>query len=114
MQQVVDLQNDTSFTSLGIELLSISPDSVAAWQQEGARLGITLPTLSDEGNRVANQYGVMRWGMATNEPGHTFVLVDAEGTVAWVRDYGAPEHGGAMYVPPGEISSQLEEVLTGS
>ena len=98
---------------MGIELLSISPDPISAWKQEGARLGITLPTLSDAGNRVANEYGVMQWGMPTNEPGHTFVLVDAQGKVAWVRDYGAPEHGGAMYVPPEEITSQLEESLRG-
>ena len=96
---------------MGIELLSISPDPISAWKQEGASLGITLLTLSDAGNHVASEYGVMQWGMPTNEPGHTFVLVDAQGKVAWVRDYGAPEHGGAMYVPPDEITSQLEESL---
>ncbi len=36
-----------------------------------------------------------------------------DGRIAWLRDYGAPEHGGAMYVPPDEIASQLEEHLKG-
>jgi peroxiredoxin len=103
MQQVVDLQNSKDFQTLGVELLSISPDSVESWAKEGSSMGIHTSTLSDEGNRVANAYGVMQWGMASAEPGHTFVLVDREGRVSWIRDYGAPEHGGVMYVSPKEL-----------
>ncbi len=114
MQQVVDLQNDNGFKSTGVELLSISPDPISAWKKEGNSLGITLATLEDDGNRVANAYGVMQWGMPSNEPGHTFVLVDGRGNVAWVRDYGAPEHGGAMFVPPDEITTQLDKMLANS
>jgi len=111
MQQVVDLQNNRRFRATGVELLSISPDSVSAWRDEGEQYGLTLPTLSDEGNRVANAYGVMQWGMPSGEPGHTFLLVDADGTVAWFRDYGAPEHGGAMYEPPDQLTPLIEEQL---
>jgi peroxiredoxin len=109
MQQVVDLQGDQEFRSTHITLLSISPDPVSAWQQEGDDLGITLATLSDDGNTVANEYGVMQWGMPTGEPGHTFVLIDANGKVAWIRDYGAPEHGGVMYVPPDQLLRDLQQ-----
>jgi hypothetical protein len=49
----------------------------------------------------------MRWAMGT-EPGHTFVLVDTKGRVAWVRDYGGPEHGGPMYVSPNDLVPLLE------
>jgi peroxiredoxin len=114
MQQVVDLQDDKRFQSMHVQLLGISPDSVGAWKQAAGELGITLPTLSDSKNRVANEYGVMQWGMPTGEPGHTFVLVDAQGTVAWVRDYGAPEHGGAMYVAPSELDPLIQEHLEGA
>jgi peroxiredoxin len=65
--------------------------------------------LSDEGNRVADRFGVMRWAAATGEPGHTFVLVDEAGQVAWLQDYGAPEHGGIMYVLPREIVRIVDE-----
>ncbi|MFL5799232.1 MAG: peroxiredoxin family protein [Actinomycetota bacterium] len=106
MQQVVDLQNDKAFQRLDIELLSISPDSVSDWKQTVTEMGIHLPVLSDDGNRVAGMYGVMRWRMG-NEPGHTFVLVDREGRVAWLHDYGAPEHGGLMYVEPGKIIREV-------
>jgi len=49
--------------------------------------------------------------MATNEPGHTFFLVGRDGKIAWLRDYGAPEHGGAMYVAPDQLVSQVAEEL---
>jgi peroxiredoxin len=113
MQQVVDLQNDPRFRALGVQLLSISPDPVGAWQREGEKLGITEPMLSDAGNRVWFRYGSSSWMMPTSEPGHTFILVDAKGRVAWVRDYGATEHGGAMYVAPKEVVQQLADHLGG-
>lgn len=46
-----------------------------------------------KGTVVAALYDVMKWQAATGEPGHTFVLVDEAGKIAWVKDYGAPEHG---------------------
>jgi len=107
MQQVVDLQNSKAFGKLGVELLALSPDSVEAWQKEGAALAVTVPMLSDAGDAVWMKYGTPGWMMPTNELGHTFVLVDADGKIAWLRDCGAPEHGGAMYVPPDQLVSQL-------
>lgn len=112
MQQVVDLQSDETFKKLGVQLLAISPDPVTAWRQDGGALGITVPMLSDQGNAVWGKYGIPSWMMA-GEPGHTFFLFGGDGRIAWLRDYGAPEHGGAMYVPPDEIASQLVEHLTG-
>ena len=111
---MVDLQGDKGFRSTGVELLSIAVDPAAEWRKAGADLGIQLPMLSDEGNSVATEYGVMRWAMAGVEPGHTFVLVDSDGRVAWVRDYGAPENGGAMYVTPKEVVDQIAAALAPS
>ena len=111
MKQVVDLQNNKRFQSLGVELLSISPDSLTDWKNSAAAMKIRTPVLSDAGNKVAERYGVMRWAMATGEPGHTFVLVDERGRVRWIRDYGAPENGGLMYVFPRELLKELETHL---
>ena len=113
MQQVVDLQNDPAFRALGVDLLSVAVDPPEVWRGEAEPLGITEPLLSDEGNRVATTYGVMRWRMPSNKPGHTFVLVDAAGRIAWIRDYGAPENGGLMYVPPEDLVPLLEARLGG-
>ena len=110
MQQVVDLQDDEEFRSLDIELLSISPDPLEFWELEAEKFEIDLPVLSDPDNKVANKYGVMEWAVGS-EPGHTFVLVDQFGEIAWLRDYGAPENGGLMYVDPGDLVVELRKQL---
>jgi peroxiredoxin len=103
--QVVDLQNSEEFQALDVELLSIAPDPPEAWRDAADDYGIDEATLvlSDVENDTANAYDVMRWKAATGEPGHTFILVDERGKIAWIRDYGALEHGGIMYVAPDEI-----------
>ncbi|MGH2590832.1 MAG: peroxiredoxin family protein, partial [Actinomycetota bacterium] len=99
----------------GDRLLTLPEDSttwrVEAWVAEAEANGIDLPLLSDAGNSIATEYGVMRWKMPSNEPGHTFVLVDGDGRIAWIRDYGAPENGGLMYVPVADLVSALREQL---
>ena len=106
---MVDLQKSESFQALDVQLLSIAPDSATAWRDDGEQYGIRDygGVLSDEDNTVANRYDVMRWQAATGEPGHTFILVDESGTVAWVKDYGALENGGRMYIPPEEFVKEL-------
>ena len=113
MQQVVDLQSDDAFQELDVESLAVSPDPVSAWRQEGDALGITVPMLSGLGTTTWMKYGTPGWMMATGEPGYTFFLVSDDGEISWLRDYGAPEHGGAMYVASDEIASRLEGHVTG-
>ena len=110
MQQVVDLPKNKEFQRLGVQLLSISPDSIPDWKKQVSGLHITTPVLSDAGNRVARTYGVMQWRMG-NEPGHTFVLIDEQGRVSWVRDYGGSEHGMLMYVAPDKLVPEIRAHL---
>jgi peroxiredoxin len=114
MLQVVDLHSDRKFQQLDIELLSISPDPLDAWREGIEEYDIESPVLSDEGNRVAEDYGVMQWMAPSGEPGHTFVLVDEAGIIRWVRDYGAPQNGGLMYVLPEELMKELVPVVSRS
>jgi peroxiredoxin len=107
----VDLQKSEGFRKLGVTMLSISPDSTSDWAAQAEELGITTPTLSDADNRVAARYDVLQWAAATGEPGHTFILVDEGGTVRWIRDYGAPENGGLMYVPPEQLVPEIADHL---
>jgi peroxiredoxin len=73
-------------------------------------LGIDrVPLLSDSDHSVSQAYDVLQWAVASGEPGHTFVLVKADGTIGWVRDYGAPENGGLMYVPVPDLVQQVSE-----
>lgn len=113
----MDLQEDRKFEGSGVELLSISPDHPDSWSQVEEEFGLETPLLSDPRNGIAARYGVMRWRVPPHapvesaEPGHTFVLVDEAGKVAWIRDYGAQENGGLMYVPPDEILEEIEPLV---
>jgi peroxiredoxin len=113
----VDLQRSGELRKVGVQLLSVSPDPPEAWRQAATELGIVTPVLTDTGNEVATRYGVMRWRMPptadvdSSEPGHTFVLVDERGRVAWVQDYGAAENGGLMYVEPRRLLPPIRASL---
>ena len=114
MQQIVDLQNSPAFQALGVALVSIATDSQAELAAGVREYGITTPLLSDADKQVSENYGVLKWAMPSGEPGHTFVLVNTDGTIVWVRDYGAPENGGLMYVPVDELIQEVQTHLNKS
>lgn len=113
----MDLQESGEFQDLDVELLSIAPDHPDNWRVVQQEYDLQTPLLTDARNEIATRYGVMRWRVPRDapiesaEPGHTFVLVDAEGRVSWLRDYGAQENGGLMYVPPDDIIAEIEPML---
>ena len=111
MQQVVDLEGSPEFQTLGVQLLSISTDAPAQLAAAAQEFGVASPLLSDEGAKVTDAYGASQWAMPSGEPGHTFVLVGIDGTIKWMRDYGAPQNGGLMYVPVEQLLQELEPVL---
>lgn len=77
---------------------------------------VDSPLLTDEENAVAAEYGVMEWRVPQTadidsaEPGHTFVLIDERGVIEWIRDYGAPQNGGIMYVFPDALIRDMPAV----
>lgn len=113
MQQVVDLQNDPNFQALNVQLLSVAFDSAAEQLGGMAEFGISdVPMLVDSSHEVAKAYDVLKWAVASGEPGHTFILVNAEGKIAWIRDYGAPNLADrTMYVPVNDLVSQIKANL---
>jgi peroxiredoxin len=112
--QVVDLLEDPAFQKLDVELVSIAPDPLESWREDGAEYGLKdfSTVVTDRGNEVAARYDVLKWRHpVTGEPGHTFILVNEEGRIEWIRDYGAPEHGGIMYVVPDALLGELRPHL---
>jgi hypothetical protein len=50
--------------------------------------------------------------VGTGEPGHTFILVGADGRVAWMQDYGAPDNPDrTMYVPLAELTEKVGKAV---
>ena len=111
MQQIVDLQNDPAFQSLDVGFLSIAFDTPAELSQVAMEYGTQIPLLTDEDQTVSKVFDVLQWAVASGEPGHTFVLVDENGKVVWVQDYGAPENRGVMYVPVDELVMEIKNHL---
>lgn len=111
MKQIVDLQNSSEFQALNVQVISVARDSVAEMAPEVARLGITsVPVLSDPDLSVAAKYDVLKWAMANGEPSHTFVLVDRDGKIVWIKDYGAPDNPDrTMYVEVPELVRYVRE-----
>lgn len=109
----MDLQSDRRFQHASLEIIGIAIDPPDAWAREARSWNIRLPLLSDPGARVSQSYGVMRWAVGA-EPGHTFVLVDEEDRIRWLRDYGAPENGGLMYVEPSDIYRAISPFVSGT
>ena len=108
MQQIVDLQTDSEFQALDVAFVSIAFDSPSELATGAMQYGIEgVPLTTDADEKVSETYDVLKWAVASGEPGHTFVLVDQDGKVVWIRDYGAPENGGVMYVPPSDLTQQI-------
>ena len=105
MKQIVDLQNSPQFEKLDVQLVSIAKDSITEMAVEADALGIvTVPVLSDPDLVVTGAYDVLQWAMDSGEPSHTFVLLDEEGKIVWVKDYGAPDNPNrTMYVEVSEL-----------
>jgi peroxiredoxin len=110
MQQIVDLEASPDYQALNVPLISIAFDPPEILAAAGVEYGVgATPLLTDTDRSVSEGYDVLQWAVATGEPGHTFILVDARGKVAWIRDYGVVES--SMYVDPTEIANQVQESL---
>lgn len=112
-QQIEDIERDIAqFTDTGVDqVVAISIDGLAAQARHAQQRGITLPVLADEDRRVSQAYDALSYGMMNGAtPGHSFVLVGPDGVIRWRADYGGPPDY-TMYVPNGEILSELGPVI---
>ena len=65
-----------SFQQTDVALISIAFDSMAEQQQAAREYGISVPMVIDADHRISEAYDVLKWAVASGEPGHTFILVD--------------------------------------
>lgn len=108
----MDLQNSDEFKAMGVEIVSIARDAATEQESASQELGIKVPMLVDANGQVATEYGVMKYAMTNGEPSHTFVLVNAAGDIAWLKDYGAPENPDrTMYVEVLELYREVKNAL---
>ena len=101
--QIANLQSDPALAKAGVRLVSVSTDSPSTLSAAARQYGITTPMLSDSSTQMSSDYGMLgRGGMGhPSADGHAFMLLDAQGKIAWQQSYSQ------MYVPPGEVVGAL-------
>jgi peroxiredoxin len=86
--QMADLEdNAAKLSASGLSVVPIVVNPVDQVRAEMDRFGLTTPFLIDADRSVSDAYGVVGTGMHADLPGHSFVLVDASGRIAWRGDY---------------------------
>jgi peroxiredoxin len=71
----------------GLQLVPVMVDRADWVAREAVRFGITTPILIDESRQVSEAYGMLGVYGHSDRPSHSFALVRADGTVAWVKHY---------------------------
>ena len=93
-------------------IVSVALDPAADQLDAKLGLGIQAPMGVDADSSVSELYDVLQWAIGSGEPGHTFILVDKEGKIRWIRDYGAPDLAErTMYVEVDEMVQQVRDSL---
>lgn len=86
--QMRDLEQNA--TKLSADELTVLPIVVNPADQVRSvldRFGLRTPFLIDADKSVSDAYDVLGTGMHENLPGHSFILVDGSGRIAWRGDY---------------------------
>ncbi len=109
LQQMQSLdQFNQQFTDLKVVVAGITadePGSLSNWvQASGPKYGVVM---SDQSVNVARAYDMLGYSMHGTAPGHSFVLVNTSGIVAWRQDYYPP----GMWVEPSEVLTRVTTAL---
>lgn len=111
--QLKDIESEFSrFRALGIdEIVTITSDPLDQLSRKVADEGLKTPVLSDPDLRVSKTYDTNSYGMmGDSRNGHTFMVVDEKGRIAWRADYGgAPDF--TMYLPVKNLLADMRKGL---
>lgn len=104
LTQLGAIEKDRAFAKEGITVLPVVMNTRDQILADARRTGVESPFLLDDGT-VSKEYGTLGKGMHSDLPGHSFVLVDAQGTRRWYQDYPS------MWIAPKDLLAQVEKHL---
>ncbi len=82
----------SQFQAMGVTVFGLSKDSVKSHDRFGAKMGITLPLLSDHGGRMMEDWGAfgekLFFGKLVQGVLRQTFLIDAQGTIAKIWKVG--------------------------
>ena len=94
--QMAEIEKNPGFARAGITVLPIVMNSADQIRPDLEQYGVSTPYLLDDGT-VSETYGVLGTGMHAGLPGHSFVLIDADGVQRWSGSYPS------MWLDPQEL-----------
>jgi len=116
-RQIVELQDSAELSEMKVKLIAVTVDPVDKLQPIVKQWGIRVPLASDTSMKTAKAYDTLNLGSMHpgQKPGHTFILVGADGIIKWRYDLPQSEaNAGMMYVPTRQVIDSVREVLLGS
>lgn len=89
--QIVAFGKDTAFQKAGVTVLNITVDPKSRWEQAITKMPelASATVLFDEDRRVSTVYGVLTVSSSMHRgqfPGHSYVVIDKNGTVKFIKD----------------------------
>lgn len=85
-----------------LTILPIVVNDLEATRGQLERFRISMPFLVDPSKEISAAYDTLGRGHHADLPGHSFVLVDGGGEIAWRGDYPT------MWVEPAELAAEVE------
>lgn len=111
--QIRDIEKDfPAFRALGIDsMVAIAGNPMEDLRRKASDDGIKTPILADPTLSLGKTYNANQFGMmGTSSYGHSFIVVDPDGTIAWRADYGgAPKY--SMFVKTEALLKDLRQGL---
>jgi peroxiredoxin len=105
LYQMADIeQNASKFADANIQVLPIVMNTKEQILADMAANNVKTPFLLDDG-KVSSAYGTLGKGMHAGLPGHSFVLIDAQGTQRWYGEYPS------MYLSSAGLLDQVRKHL---
>jgi peroxiredoxin len=103
--QMADIErNAAAFTAANITVLPIVTNTADQIKRDLTANGVKTPFLLDDGT-VSTAYGTLGKGMHEGLPGHSFVLIDAQGIQRWYGEYPS------MYLSSAGLLDQIRKHL---
>ncbi|GAA0467168.1 hypothetical protein Aca07nite_71430 [Actinoplanes capillaceus] len=105
IMQMADIEkNAAAYTAENITVLPIVMNTAEQIKADMAANGVKTPFLLDDGT-VSKAYGTLGKGMHEGLPGHSFVLIDVQGTQRWYGEYPS------MYLSSADLLDQVRKHL---
>lgn len=99
-------QQQAAFDKANIVVLPIVMNTRDQIAPDMAANQVKTPFLLDDGT-VSTAYGTIGKGMHAGLPGHSFVVIDAQGTQRWYGEYPS------MWLNPTDLLTQADKALAG-